>query len=52
MIGSSNRAVVLEHFTNACECGRDYDSSGHLLGPRAFWGEETGEHPADVARIP
>jgi hypothetical protein len=44
--------VVLDHFTNACRCGRDYDSSGWLLAPRECWGEETGEHPADIARIP
>lgn len=44
--------VILDHFTNACECGRDYNSSGDLLAPRSCWGEETGEHPADIARIP
>ena len=42
----------LDHFTNACKCGRDYNSSGTLLAPREQWGEETGEHPADISRIP
>jgi hypothetical protein len=36
--------VYLERFTNPCECGRDYNSSGQLLAPREQWGEETGEH--------
>lgn len=44
--------VELSGFTNTCDCGRDYDSSGVLLAPRSQWGEETGEHPADIARIP
>jgi len=44
--------VMLSGFTNTCDCGRDYDSSGVLLAPRSQWGEETGEHPADIARIP
>lgn len=43
--------VVLSDFTNTCDqCGRDYNSSGQLLAPREQWGEETGEHPADIAR--
>lgn len=33
-----------------CRCGREYNSSGQLLAARHFWGEETGEHPADIAR--
>jgi len=49
---SCGAQVFLNHFTNTCECGRDYDSSGNLLGPRSQWGIETGEHPADIARIP
>lgn len=44
--------VALQGFTNSCGCGRDYNSAGQLLAPRACWGEETGEHPADIARIP
>ena len=44
--------VVCERFTNACECGRDYGRSGDLLASRSQWGEETGEHIADILRIP
>jgi hypothetical protein len=44
--------VFLDHFTNTCKCGRDYDSSGWLLAPRSQWGEDTGEHLADILRIP
>lgn len=36
--------VELAHFTNTCECGRDYNGSGQELAPREQWGEETGEH--------
>ena len=43
--------VLCENFTNTCSCGRDYNTSGQLLAHRSQWGEETGEHPADVARI-
>lgn len=46
------RKVHLDHYTNPCECGRDYSIDGHLLAPRSQWGIETGEHPADIARIP
>jgi hypothetical protein len=45
--------VPLDGFTCPCPgCGRDYNMSGQLLAPRSQWGEETGESPADVARIP
>jgi hypothetical protein len=44
--------ITLDGFTNACECGRDYNSSGTLLAPRSQWGEETGEHLSDILRIP
>lgn len=43
--------VLCSHFTNTCDCGRDYNMSGSLLADRSQWGEETGEHPSDVARI-
>lgn len=46
------REVQLTHYTNACECGRDYGSDGRLLAPREQWGEETGEYPSDIMRIP
>lgn len=36
--------IYLDNFTNTCECGVDYNSSGHRLAPREQWGEETGEH--------
>lgn len=45
--------VELDGFTNTCDgCGSDYNWAGQLLAPREQWGEETGEHPADIARIP
>lgn len=43
--------VFLTGFTNSCDCGRDYNSAGQELAPRSQWGEETGEHPADILRI-
>jgi hypothetical protein len=36
--------MSLGKFTNTCECGADYNSSGQLLASRSQWGEETGEH--------
>ena len=43
--------VVLETNTNECPtCGRLYNASGQELTPTRTWGEETGEHPADVRR--
>jgi hypothetical protein len=44
--------ISLEHFTNECRCGADYNSSGQRLAPREQWGEETGEHLSDILRIP
>lgn len=44
--------VDLYGFTNTCECGRDFNMSGQELAPREQWGEETGEHWSDIARIP
>jgi hypothetical protein len=35
--------IICDRFTNTCDCGRDYNFAGHLLAPREFWGEETGE---------
>lgn len=40
--------VTLRHFTNTCECGADYNTSGSRLAPREFWGEETGESLSDI----
>lgn len=45
------RVVVLDSFTNECDCGRDYNMSGQLLAPRAQWGEETGECAADLRNL-
>ena len=45
------RHVYLGHFTNTCECGRDYNSAGQMLAPRSQWGEETGESAADILAI-
>ncbi len=44
---SCGREVVLANFTNTCECGADYNSSGQRLACRSQWGEETGEHWTD-----
>ena len=43
--------VVLWGFTNACECGRDYNSAGQELADRSQWGEETGESLSDILAI-
>jgi hypothetical protein len=44
---SCGKHVTLANFTNTCECGADYNSSGQLLACRSQWGEETGEHWTD-----
>lgn len=44
------KKVVCDGFTNTCSCGADYNWNGTRLAPREQWGEETGEHPADIAR--
>jgi hypothetical protein len=47
------RQVVLSGFTNTCDrCGLDYNWNGQMLAPRNQWGEDTGEHIADILRIP
>lgn len=46
------RHVTLHGFTNTCDCGADYNSSGQRLAPREQWGEETGEPLADILQIP
>jgi len=43
--------VILDSFTNTCECGKDYNMSGQRLAPRSQWGEETGESLEDILRI-
>jgi hypothetical protein len=43
--------VVLNSNTNECsKCGALYNSAGQELSDPKHWGEETGEHPADVRR--
>jgi hypothetical protein len=45
--------VELANFTNHCDgCDRLYNSAGQQLSDPSTWGEETGEHPADILRIP
>lgn len=34
---SCKREIVLEYFTNTCECGLEYNPCGELLGPRCQW---------------
>lgn len=43
--------VILDRFTNTCECGADYNGSGQLLAPRDQWGEETGESVGDILGV-
>ena len=43
--------IELRHFTNTCNCGRDYNSAGSLLASREQWGEETGETAADILNM-
>ena len=45
------RTLDLPGNTNGCRCSREYNAFGQLLSARVFWGEETGEHSADVARM-
>lgn len=45
------RQVTLAGFTNACDCGRDYNSAGQMLAPREQWGEETGESVSDILAV-
>jgi hypothetical protein len=40
--------IDLSCFTNACSCGRDYNSGGQLLAHRSQWGAETGESVGDI----
>lgn len=50
--------VHLDHFTNPCNCGRDYDSAGNMLASREQWGGDgwnedgTPETVGDILRIP
>jgi len=42
------REIELDHFTNTCDCGKDYNSAGQELASRSQWGEETGESVSDI----
>lgn len=42
------REVMLYSFTNTCECGAEYNTSGQKLAPRSQWGAETGETHMDI----
>ena len=43
---------VCQGFTSECpDCGALYNSGGQRLSNPDTWGEETGEHPADIMRI-
>jgi hypothetical protein len=45
-------SVELGSFTCECpRCGALYNWSGQELADPSQWGEETGEHPADLLRI-
>jgi len=44
--------ISLDGFTNSChKCGQLYNTAGQRLVDPSLWGEETGEHPADILRI-
>lgn len=43
------KQVTLDHDGAECDrCHLTYNLSGQTLAPREQWGEETGEHPADI----
>lgn len=37
-----SKPVELRNFTNTCECGADYNTSGQRLAPHEQWGEGDG----------
>ena len=39
-------------WSNACDCGTEYNGSGQQLAPRSQWGEETGESFCDGEPAP
>lgn len=43
--------IFLDRFTNACECGADYNMSGQRLAPREQWGRDTGESVEDILSV-
>lgn len=47
-----SEVTLADAWLSTCSrCGADYNGSGQLLAPRHLWGEETGEHPADLLTI-
>ena len=53
-IGKCNRCdgeVILDGFTNTCDCGVDYNMSGQELAHRSQWGCETGECLSDILAV-
>jgi hypothetical protein len=38
---------LISAWSNACECGQEYNGFGNVLAPRSQWGEETGETESD-----
>lgn len=46
------RLELASSWLNTCDAGgRDYDGSGAALAPRQHWGEETGEHWAELVAL-
>lgn len=46
------RTVHLDSsWANTCDCGAEYNGAGQRLADRRCWGEETGEHWADLAGL-
>lgn len=49
--GCGHHVELFHYWLNTCEkCGQDFNGSGQELADRSQWGEETGEHPADIER--
>ena len=47
-----SEVTLADAWLSTCShCGSDYNGSGQLLAPRHLWGEETGEHPADLVNL-
>lgn len=47
-----SEVTLADAWLSTCShCGADYNGSGQLLVSRHLWGEETGEHPADLLTI-
>jgi len=52
IIKCCSQELYCDGFTNTCpKCGQDYNWGGERLASRQLWGEETGEHWADVANL-